>query len=663
MISLILISAAAGIAGISGMLCLLLPRMSRDRFFAASMILSGAIGTAASLFVLVNGQTLSFESRWLLPIGRFAVRLDSLSAFFLVPVFLVPSLATLFGSSYWKEDEHRSSAAVLRIALGLLTAGMAGVLLAQDGVLLLIAWEIMALSAFFAIAAGGATAEVRSAAWVYLVATHVGTLSLVACFTLLSAVTGSADLVPLAPGVGTARELSWLFVLGLVGFGLKAGTMPLHVWLPGAHANAPSHVSAVLSGVMLKIGVYGLIRICWMLPSESLWRSWLLIGLGAASAVLALLFALGQRDYKRLLAYSSIENIGILVMGLGLAHLGQATGRSILTFFGLTGALLHVWNHALFKSLLFFIAGTTLHAVGTRRLNALGGLGKRMPKTAVVAAIACLSAAALPPLNGFVSEWLLYRAILGDWTASPGGAGLSLAVAVLAIALAGALAILVFLRFFGTAFLGQERTASAAAAHDPSREMLAPMMILSALCLGIGLLPAGALWMAARATSFWIGSAALDGLAGAAPSLWTMSAIGISGLALAAALFALLRIPARSAVARPGSWGCGYARPSARMQYGESSLAQSLLGLVRGIVLQRRKLPSLAGPFPGVSAFESDTPDVVLDRAMLPAFDWVARGLTRFRQMHRGRGRVQIQILYLVVGLLVLLALAWRGEG
>jgi hypothetical protein len=190
------------------------------------------------------------------------------------------------------------------------------------------------------------------------------------------------------------------------------------------------------------------------------------------------------------------------------------------------------------------------------------------------------------------------------------------------------------------------------------------MVILAGLCLGIGLLPASALWMAARGSSFWIGSDGLAALAEATPPLWTMTAIGIGVLALAATWFAVLRNPARSsAPSRPGTWDCGYARPSARMQYGESSLAQSLIGLVRGIVLPRRRLPSLAGPFPAVSAFESDTPDVVLDRAMLPAFDWVARGLTRFRQMHRGRGRVQVQILYLVVGLLVLLAFASRGEG
>ena len=228
--------------------------------------------------------------------------------------------------------------------------------------------------------------------------------------------------------------------------------MPLHVWLPGAHANAPSHVSAILSGVMLKVGVYGLFRTCWLLAPGPVWWSWVLIGLGATSAILGIAFALAQRDYKRLLAYSSIENIGIIVVALGVAMLGRATGNAPLAAFGIAAALLHVWNHSLFKSLLFLVSGALLHACGTRRMGALGGLVKRMPRTAAAAAVACIAISALPPLNGFVSEWLLFRGVIHGLGEGAAELEAPLAVTIVAISLASALALATFVKFFGMMF-------------------------------------------------------------------------------------------------------------------------------------------------------------------------------------------------------------------
>ena len=653
------ILAAVALMGASGILCALVPRRfgHRDTLGAILMVAGGGTGTVCALWCLMTGTEAAYDTAWLLPLGRLTLRLDMLSAVFLVPVFLVPALGAVFGATYWRERDHATTAPRLRFFYGLLPASMVGVLLAQNGVLLLIAWEVMALAAFFAIAAEDTQREVRDAAWVYFVATHVGTLALLGFFTLLSSTTGSFDLVPLASGPGAVANA--LFVLGLVGFGLKAGIMPLHVWLPGAHANAPSHVSAILSGVMLKVGVYGLFRVCWLLAPGSLWWSWVLIGLGACSAVLGIVFALGQRDYKRLLAYSSIENIGIIVLALGVAMLGRTAGNATLTTLGLAAALVHVWNHSLFKSLLFFVSGALLHACGTRRMNALGGLAKRMPLVAAVALVACIAIVALPPLNGFVGEWLLYRSVLSGLAESPSGPDVPLAVAIVAIALTGALALAAFVKFFATLFLGQERSDAAAGAEDPSPAMLVPMGALAVLCVAIGVAPRLVLAPIERAVHQWTGDAFVDvaALSSAAASLAAVSLVSVATVGVACALTLWLRQRARrGAENRPGTWDCGYATPSARMQYSESSFAALIVGLFESLLSPRRQRPDLAAEFPAVAVYESETPDAVLDRGILPLLRYATRLVMRLRLMQQGR--VQAHVLYILLGLLVLLVVA-----
>jgi hydrogenase-4 component B len=390
-----LLLLAIGLLGLSGLLGLATPRGRRlgDECCAALTVLGGLLGAGCALTILVRGLDVSLSVGWPLPLGRMAFRIDPLAAVFLLPVFVVPALGSVYAAGYWAEADHPRSARRLRVFHGLLAAAMALVVVAQDGVFLLFAWELMALSAFFAVSAEDERPEVRRAAWIYFIATHVGTLALLGLLALLRSASGSFALTPL-PATLAAPVATGVFVLALIGFGVKAGLMPLHVWLPGAHANAPSHVSAVLSGVMLKVGLYGLLRTLSLLPTIPAWWGWTLVGVGGGSAFLGIAFSLAQRDYKRQLAYSSIENVGIITLGLGLALLGRATHSPALTAFGLAGALLHVWNHSVFKPLLFFVAGALLQATHTRELDDLGGLAGRMPRTAVVAAIGCLAIAA-----------------------------------------------------------------------------------------------------------------------------------------------------------------------------------------------------------------------------------------------------------------------------
>ncbi len=651
MLSLALLSAA--LMALSGLASLLCPagRPSGDRLFAAAMVLGGALGLTAGLGALLGG-TDGDPARLALLSGAF--RLDPLAGAFLLPVALVPALGAVFGTAYWSEASQPASARRLRVFLGLLAGAMAAVVLARNALVLLYAWEVMALAAFFLVVARDEEAEVRQAGWVYLVATHVGTLALLALFALLRVETGGFELVRLPAGSLTPGTTAAVLVLGALGFGLKAGIVPLHVWLPGAHASAPSHVSAVLSGVLLKVGVYGLVRVLWMLPAVPRWWAGVLLGLGAVACVFGISLAAAQRDYKRLLAYSSIENVGVIVLALGLLALGLSDGEPVLAALGLAAAVLHVWNHSLFKSLMFLVAGSLLHATGTRRIGALGGLAARMPRVAALSAVGCVAICALPPLNGFVSELLLYSGLLRGM-ASEGSAGGGLAAAAVVLAMTGALAVVAFVKFFGTVFLGQERSPATTGAHDSHRLMLGPMGVLALLCLAIGIAPSTAVGLAARAAGAWdevrrgTGAVELAGLAWVGP-------FAAGALVLAALGTRWLWSRARRSTAeRPGTWDCGFAAPTARMQYGESSLAQTLVGLFTWVIVPDRSTVRIQGPFPAPARHATDAPDVVLDRGVLPALRSVTHAALRLRLLQKGH--VQVYVLYILLALCALLLL------
>src|SRR5262249_7376243 len=307
--------------------------------------------------------------------------------------------------------------------------------------------------------------------------------------TVLRAVSGSFALNPLDPDHLSPGLTTAIFVLALIGFGLKAGIMPLHVWLPSAHANAPSHVSAIMSGVLIKMGIYGLVRVTSLLPTPPLEWGTGVLGLGVVSGVLGVAYAVGQHDLKRLLAYHSIENIGIIVMGLGLAMIGRSLGRADWVLLGLSGGLLHVWNHALFKALLFLSAGSVIHATHTREIDRFGGLAKNMPRTAIFFLIGAVAICGLPPLNGFVSEFLIYLGLFSTLGNGNGWSFAAVAFAAPALALIGALAVACFVKVYGTVFLGTARTEQADHVRESPPNMICPMAVLAACCFFIGMAP------------------------------------------------------------------------------------------------------------------------------------------------------------------------------
>lgn len=649
--------ALLALSGLPG--CLLSPRSAAGQRVATALMVLGSVWGLCSVAVaLGTSQAPSLSLAWGFQQSRFAVEIDPISAVFLIPVFVVPALGSIYGLGYWKQADHPANGQRLGLFYGLLAGAMALVVIARDGMLFLVAWEMMALAAYFAATAEDDKPEVRRAGWIYLIATHIGTLCLLSMFALWRHVTGSFALTAghaFPAEVGTA-----LFVLALIGFGFKAGLMPLHVWLPGAHANAPSHVSAVMSGVMLKMGIYGIVRMTTLVSVGASWWGPALLAIGAFSSVAGIAFAIGQRDLKRILAYSSIENIGIITMGLGLALLGRSLNHPAWCVLGLGGALLHVWNHSLFKSLLFLNAGAVIHVADTREIDQMGGLAKRVPQVMALFVVGAVAICALPPLNGFVSEWLLYLGLFrtvgfGSETGAPAAA-----LAAVALALTGALAVACFVKVLGTVFLGVPRRPEMAPAHKPGPAMLAPMLILACGCIGVGLFPLYIMALLDAAVQTWAPAMAPLAIATVLP-LKALTTMGVALVGLVTVIALGMTILLRAKSLRKGlTWDCGYARPTSRMQYTGSSLGDSIVNLTSFLVWPKVFRSVLLGLFPRSSAFNRLVPDTVLDRLVTPLLQVVGRTLPRLRVIQQGQ--VHVYVLYILIVMIVLLIVGNIGS-
>ena len=625
-------------------LCLLAATGSASRSARASFAftMAGTLAVlVAALAVLFGQNEWEWTSNFVLGGERVHMRLDGLSALFLAIVSVIGGAGAAYARDYWPDSEYPASAARGRVWWNALLLCMGLVLMISNGLLFLIAWEAFALCGFFLITLDNRRPEVRKAGWLYLAASHAGTLSLFAFFAMLAAHTGSWDL-------GPVRDVPpALFWLALFGFGMKAGFFPCHIWLPSAHANAPSHVSAIMSGVAIKMGIYGIVRFGGWLPLPAS-AGYVVIGLGAMSAVMGIAFAMAQNDIKRLLAYCSVENIGIIMIGLGAALLARAHGNAAWGQLALAGALLHVWNHGLFKSLLFFGAGSVLHATGTREMSRLGGLWRPMPWTAGFFALGAVAVSGLPPLNGFVSEWLIYLGLFDAATTRSGYAWAVLPAAIL-FAIAGALALAAFLKAGGTVFLGASRTKAAAHACECGAGMLAPMGLLAAVCMLIGIAPSLVLPAIARATGSW--NPAWSSAGGAPVSTIGPALLALAAL-VAAAGFLLWKKAGANGLRRDLTWDCGYREPTARMQYTSGSFAGISLGWFRWIFHTDFKFRRPRGPFPPGSLRIERFPDTVLEWIVVPA----GAVITRLSNAALGlqHGRLQAYILYLVAGLATL---------
>jgi hydrogenase-4 component B len=627
-----------------------LPRVA-DSLFRVLLVAGCGLAAAPAVSTLMGGSRPPFAWEPSLPGGPWIFAVDALSAWFLLLIAGVGAAAAVYGATYLAAERAHRPVFSAHLGLSLLLASMMVVVLAQAAVLFLVAWEVMAVSAYLLIVHEGERSEVARAGLVYLVLTHVGTLALFAMFLAWRAPGTDLTFRSLAAAsAGLPATGAVILLLALLGFGIKAGVVPVHFWLPGAHAAAPSHISAVLSGVMLKMGIYGLLRVMSLLGVLPAWWGWTLLGLGLVSGVLGVLWALAQHDLKRVLAYSSVENIGIILLGMGVGALGISYHEPVIAVLGLTGALLHTLNHAVFKSLLFLGAGAVVRATGTRVLDELGGLGRRMPLTALAFLVGSVAIVGLPPLNGFVSEWVVLQALLRTgMTRGPvqvavfGAAG---------VGLIAALAAACFSRVFGVVFLGLRRSAGAPDALEHGPGLLVPMLALAAACGVLGLAPVIVLGPAARVVArvlpvpAWTAAAADTDLRPGGLGVTALGAALASVVALVAAVRTALvggRTPAQTA-----TWGCGYARPSARMQYTGSSFGAPILSAFGSSVEPPvRRTPT---------SFRTDPEDRIARGVVRPAWDRLKAAATALRPLQQGRVTTYLQYIVLTV-LLLLIAL------
>jgi hydrogenase-4 component B len=656
-VSLLGIALAVWVAG--GLLAFLVRRRTREATLVGvgSALAGAAFGASGAMATLLGPQAESWWAAWAVPLGSLSLRLDPLASVFILPICLVGGACALYGGAYLRPYADERPVGAPLAAYNLLLASMTVVCLADNLVLFLVAWELMTLSSYALVVQEHTLESVREAGRRYLIAAHLATAALLLLVLLLSAGSGSLELRDLSPGTAVAPT-ALLFLLALAGFGTKAGIVPLHVWLPDAHPAAPSHVSALMSAVMITMGFYGLARFIPLLGPPPLWWGLALMALGAAGALGGIAFALAQRDVKRILAYSTIENAGIITLAFGIGLLGTALNQPTLAALGWLGGLLHLWNHALFKSLLFLGYGAAAQRVHSRDAEAMGGLLRRWPMTGVLMVMGAAAIAALPGLNGFTSEWVIFYGLLTGGVELRGTSQIALLAGVPALALTGALAAACFARLTGVTLLGEPRSEDARHAEAPGWEMWLPMLLLAALCVAVAWAPSlviallePAVQIVARPVDIGpVGETVTDAVA----PLGNVALLVALGLGLGGTLRWLL---ARRAprIRRAPTWGCGYGQPAPRMQYTASSFAEPITRIFQPLLRSRIEsdLPAEA-VWPEAASWRSSTPDRALAGMYEPVFKSVERLLLRLRGLQQGR--VSTYLLYIVLTVLVLVA-------
>jgi len=626
----------------------------------------GAI--ALLLFGVATFAMFATPQTAVLPLGLpglpFHLRLDPLAAFFLMVIGAASAGVSAFAAGYFRKGEG-TPPGLLCLEYHVFLASMTLIVLADDAYAFMVMWETMALSSFFLVIANHRIAEIRQAGYLYLLIAHIGAIGILLCFGVLQANTGDYTFANMRAQHLSPFWASVAFLLALFGFGAKAGILPLHIWLPEAHPAAPSPVSALMSCVMLKTAVYGLLRVTFdILPAQLWWWGVLLLALGLASAVFGIVFAAVQVDMKRLLAYSSIENIGLVFAGIGLAVLFSGYGMKPMSALALTAALYHVASHAFFKSLLFVGTGAVLHATGQRSLGKLGGLIRYMPWVAWLTLVGTLASAGLPPLGGFVSEWLLLQSFL--FTPGLPSSFLNMLIPIVAalIALVAALSGYTMVKFFGVIFLGQPREDNHLHAHRAGTWERIGMVWLALGCIALGLLPGQFIQLIDTVTRQLVAA----GLGSTVRSSgWLLVPVDIErasygpvvfllGLAASYALaFALVRRLYHGRLRRAAPWDCGYPWQTARMQDTAEGFGQPIRQIFEPFFRMQRELPSPFDREPVYRVVVGDHFWHWLYQPVASAVERMSRWIGLLQQ-----GRIGVYLLYSFVTLVGVLVVVMR---
>jgi hydrogenase-4 component B len=646
---------------------------------ALAAVVGAGAGFVLGVRVLLSGAPFALSIPELLPLaGGLALRLDPLGAFFLILIGLGAIPSAIYGAGYSKAYEDGSaSLRLLGVALNLFLLTMSLVTFADNVLTFLLMWEGMSLTSYFLVMTESKEESVVHAGVWYVAMTHVGLALLLGAFILLmNGGSGAFSDLRASSASLSALTRSLVFLLAFLGFGSKAGIVPLHVWLPMAHPAAPSHVSALMSGVMIKMGIYGILRVALdLLGGGPAWWGGVILGVGALSAILGILYALMQTDLKKLLAYSSVENIGIILIGIGAGFIFHSYGLMTLAALGFIGGLYHTINHASFKGLLFLGAGSVLHATHTRNMEAMGGLIKKMPWTAFFFLIGAAAISALPPLNGFVSEWIMFQALLGGFAIAAPGISVILPIAVGMLALTSGLAAAGFVKAFGITFLALPRSHEAEHAHESPLSMRIGMGILALACLGLGLAPFAVVPIIGGALNGISGLPDTHAVFAFNISLQTPSAFGqmSSTLVMLGLLVLLALIPLAMKILRVNqklrvsdSWGCGRVGQTPRMEYTATAFAEPLRRVFAELYRPTKDVTIDFHPeskyFVQSIEYKSDIRPWFEEFIYDPLLNKIRQWSRRVRQLQSGSLHGYLAYLFIMLGLLLVSALLWMGK-
>jgi formate hydrogenlyase subunit 3/multisubunit Na+/H+ antiporter MnhD subunit len=654
----------AVVATLAAWLVIGLAGLVRPRNLVAVRILfplGAAVGVALALiaFFALDEPTQSAVLPLGLPDLPFHLRLDALSAFFLLLLGSAGAAISLFSSGYFR-SEQGTAPGLIGFEYHAFLAAMGLVLIANDAYLFMVAWETMALASYFLVTTDHRIPDIRRAGFLYLLIAHVGAIAILLCFGVLQGGRGDYTFDAMRSVALGGIWPSIAFFLALFGFGAKAGLLPLHVWLPEAHPAAPSPVSALMSGVMLKTAIYGMLRVTFdLLHVQVWWWGAIALALGLLTALFGVIFAAAQTDMKRLLAYSSIENIGIIVAGIALAILYQANQKPLLAGIALTAVLYHALNHAFFKSLLFLATGSVLHATRERSLGKLGGLIHRMPWVAWLALVGTLAIAGLPPLNGFVSEWLLLQAFLFTPSLPQSFVNMLVPLAAAALVLAVALAAYVMVKFYGVIFLGRPREPNLAYAHDAGTRERIALAALAIGCVLLGVFPVTVI----RAIDHVNGLLLTTTVSAAGESSWLLLApiatdrSSYSPLIVLAVIVAVVLITIEvvhrvwhGRVRRAPAWDCGFPLQTPRMQDTAEGFGQPIRQVFEPFFKMERHLPSSFDERPRYYVRASDRLWEWLYLPIAQGAEAIARLVGLIQQ-----GRIAVYLTYSFATLLALL--------
>jgi hydrogenase-4 component B len=635
----------------------------RDLRFIGRALFPAGAAVALALAGVAAHAIGELPQSTVLPLGLpdlpFHLRVDPLSAFFLMTLGVASAAISLFSAGYFRLGEGARPGLVC-LEYHVFLAAMAFVLIADDAYAFMVAWETMALASYFLVTTDHKIPEIRRAGFLYLVIAHVGAIAILLCFGVLQGGAGDYTFGSMRSVILTGAWPSVAFFLALFGFGAKAGLLPMHVWLPEAHPAAPSPVSALMSAVMLKTAIYGLLRVAFDLLNGQLWW-WGVIALtlGLVTALFGVVFAAVQTDMKRLLAYSSIENIGIIVAGIGLVILFKSYGKTLLAAITLTATLYHVLNHAVFKSLLFLATGSVLHATKERSLGKLGGLIHRMPWVAWLALVGTLAIAGIPPLNGFVSEWMLLQAFLFTPSLPQSFVNMLVPLAAAALVLTAALTAYVMVKFYGVIFLGRPREPNLAYARDAGRFERVALAYLAAGCIVLGLFPIQVIELIDPINAMLVGSSATPKIAAnwlllapINPDRSSYSPLIVLVVIVGVVLLTMTLVHRlyHGRVRRAPPWDCGFPLQTPRMQDTAEGLGQPIRQVFEPFFRVERHLPS---PFDLAPRYSMTVDDHWWHILYLPIIRGADR-LARFAGLIQ-QGRISVYLTYSFCTLLALL--------